>query len=100
MECRHLDGDPGNNWDWNLKWGTKSENAFDCVKHGTHVDNKGERHGMARLTELEVRGIMALWRTRQFLQREIAAYFKTTTSSVGDVIREKSWKYLWDRVTV
>lgn len=33
---RHLDGDPANNRLANLTYGTKSENAYDSVAHGTH----------------------------------------------------------------
>lgn len=36
MDIRHLDGDPTNNRLANLKYGTKSENSFDAVRHGTH----------------------------------------------------------------
>ncbi len=36
METRHLDGDPANNVLPNLAYGTKSENALDSVRHGTH----------------------------------------------------------------
>lgn len=39
MECRHLDGNPSNNW-WpeNLAWGTSHENNLDQVRHGTHYN--------------------------------------------------------------
>lgn len=37
QEVRHLDGDPSNNRVDNLKWGTRSENIRDSVRHGTHV---------------------------------------------------------------
>jgi len=36
MECRHLDGDKLNNKPSNLAWGTRSENTYDKVRHGTH----------------------------------------------------------------
>jgi hypothetical protein len=32
---RHLDGDMLNNWAANLRYGTRSENVFDAVAHGT-----------------------------------------------------------------
>jgi len=35
MECRHLDGNPENNRLDNLKWGTRSENVKDSIKHNT-----------------------------------------------------------------
>lgn len=34
LECRHLDGNPMNNWHQNLKWGTTQENADDRIGHG------------------------------------------------------------------
>lgn len=36
QEVRHLDGDPGNPHLSNLRYGTKSENMLDQVRHGTH----------------------------------------------------------------
>jgi len=38
-EVRHLDGDRTNNNAENLKWGTKSENRLDSVRHGTHYSH-------------------------------------------------------------
>jgi hypothetical protein len=39
-EVRHMDGDPANNRASNLRWGTSSENKFDAVRHGTHVETR------------------------------------------------------------
>lgn len=36
QEVRHLNGDPSDNRPENLCWGTKSENGFDRVRHGTY----------------------------------------------------------------
>jgi hypothetical protein len=36
METRHLNGDSKDNRLKNLKYGTKSENAYDTVRHGRH----------------------------------------------------------------
>ena len=41
QETRHLDGDPKNNALVNLKWGTRSENTKDSIRHGTF---KGHRN--------------------------------------------------------
>lgn len=47
-EARHLNGNPADNrWPENLVWGTKSENTYDRVRHGTHKDSRKTccRHG-------------------------------------------------------
>jgi hypothetical protein len=36
-QIRHLDGNPTNNRLSNLRYGTRSENQFDAVRHGTHT---------------------------------------------------------------
>jgi hypothetical protein len=36
LEIRHLDGNPANNALSNLRYGTRSENGMDRVRHGTH----------------------------------------------------------------
>jgi len=36
LETRHMDGNPANNAAANLRYGTKSENAQDRVRHGHH----------------------------------------------------------------
>lgn len=36
MEALHGDGDPSNNRIQNLRWGTRSENIQDAIRHGTH----------------------------------------------------------------
>jgi len=50
--CRHLDGNPLNNNLNNLKWGTRSENAQDSIKHNTFA--RGEKHCKAKLTEKDI----------------------------------------------
>ena len=35
FECRHIDGNPDNNFLENLEWGSKSINQRDRIKHGT-----------------------------------------------------------------
>lgn len=39
-ECCHNDGNPKNNLVSNLRWGTRSANIQDAVRHGTHHQAK------------------------------------------------------------
>jgi NUMOD4 motif. len=39
-EALHGDGNPANNLLSNLRWGTRSENLLDAVRHGTHFHAK------------------------------------------------------------
>lgn len=57
MECRHLDGNKTNNRLENLAWGTHQQNINDKTRHGTIL--KGEQVGNSKLTETEVRDILA-----------------------------------------
>lgn len=52
IEGRHYDGNRHNNRLKNLLWGTRAENHADRLRHGR--DNKGEKHGNARLTDKKV----------------------------------------------
>lgn len=53
QECRHLDGNCQNNRLDNLKWGTRSENARDRVRHGwrSQPQMKPVRCGDGRIFE-------------------------------------------------
>lgn len=43
QEVRHLNGNPSDNRIENLTYGSKSENAYDSIEHGTHF-NAGKTH--------------------------------------------------------
>jgi hypothetical protein len=49
QQCCHINGKRDDNRLANLKWGSASENQQHKVLHGT--DSRGERSGMAKLTE-------------------------------------------------
>lgn len=50
--CHFPDRDPSNNRLSNLRWGTRSENRFDAVKHGTHFSTQKTRCPRGHLLEL------------------------------------------------
>jgi len=57
QQCRHLNGVRTDNWLANLAYGTRAENQADRTRHGK--DPVGERHPMAKLTEVQVLEIRA-----------------------------------------
>ena len=73
-----------------LEWKTGSENQADRRRHGT--DNRGSRHGMARLDEDDVRTIRAL--RGKMLQREIAAQYGVATTTITLIMTGKNWGWL------
>ena len=91
MECRHLDGDPGNNTISNIQWDSHSENMKDKVRHGTVP--VGERAGSSTLTNEQVRWIMRLRGT--LTRPEIAKRFGTTTSNVCSIHVGRTWSHLF-----
>jgi len=96
QECRHLNGNPADNRLENLKWGTCSENIADAIKHGTHccLNNTGEKHGRAKLTERKVRQIRMLYTTGDFTQRELGRMFGVAGASINSIVHRKNWKHL------
>ena len=94
LEACHRDGDPTNNRLKNLYWGTHSENVKDAVRHGTHVDNRGQRHGMSKLSEKDVRQVRQLLRQGHLTQKEIAERFGVGRANISSIHRGKSWSHI------
>jgi hypothetical protein len=97
MECRHLDGNKNNNNLTNLRWGTRSENQQDALRHGTHNYNHsvGSECSSAKLNEEQVRMIIYIWNTKLFLQKEIAKMYGISTATVCEIVNKTSWRHLW-----
>lgn len=91
MVCRHLDGNQTNNSVSNLAWGTPLENSQDMILHGT--SNKGDRHGMVKLTDADVLAIRARAASGES-QTSIARDFPVTQSNVSLIVRRKKWTHI------
>jgi hypothetical protein len=84
MVC-HNDGDPANNRLSNLRYGTQSSNMSDRVIHGTH--NRGEKHGMAVLSDDDVLKIREELKTG-VVQRRIAEKYGVSYSLITLIKKE------------
>lgn len=89
-ECRHMDGDSRNNEPSNLEWGLPSQNQFDRFTHGTACE--GEKNYRAKLTEREVRRIVAL--KGKLGPKDIADRVGVEVHFVKSVIYGCSWNWL------
>jgi hypothetical protein len=71
-----------------LSWKTRSENAFDSIRHGTHYAKKGQPR--YKLNEEQVSEIRALG---PFLTYpEIAAIYGVSHRNIGKIIRGVTWR--------
>lgn len=87
MEALHGDGNPANNHLSNLRWGTRSENSLDAIRHGTcHTAKLDVQEVRAiRLALAEGEGVVAI-AARYGLERHAISRIKSgeTWGSVPD----------------
>ena len=100
-QCRHLDSNPLNNNLSNLEWGTRSENQKDRLSVGK--DNRGSKHGMSKLTEMQVKEIKRLATSANKGVRKIdnggnyktiSEKFNISKAAVGSIVSGRSWGWL------
>ena len=70
--------------------GTQKQNIIDCRDKGRLVDNRGQKHGMAKLTEDQVREIRK-W-TGSYASG--GRYFGLSEATVRNIIQRKSWRHI------
>jgi len=73
--------------------GGPPENSHDRDSRGRGVvpDNRGERHGMAKLTAPVVRAIRLRWHTGGVSQPQIAQDFGVSLSTISDILIGDRW---------
>lgn len=73
-----------------LSWKTQSENEKDKLIHGTH--NRGERHPLSKLTEIEVREILSVG--EEYSHSYISRRYGVSVGTISDIRRRRNWKWL------
>ena len=90
LQCRHLDGNPGNNKMDNLVWGTAKENSQDRIRHGTQA--RGEDNGNAKLQDADISEIHQLY-TSGLTFDEIGGRYGVSGEAVRFVITGQTFKH-------
>lgn len=72
--------------------GTAKDNVADMYSKGRQFRPDGEAHGMNKITEDQAREIIKLYRSGNYLQKEIAAMFGITQAHVSRFHRFSGWK--------
>jgi len=95
LEACHFDGDASNNSVENLRWDTHSGNELDKIRHGTH--NRGERHGMSKLSNAEVVAIkiMLSRHTKPHcgIQKFLCEWFGVKNQAISKIARGTRHNY-------
>lgn len=89
--CHFPDPCKQNNSLRNLRWGTRASNEADKVVHGT--SNRGERHGMAKLTPQDVTEIRRLHADGARFAT-LARQFKVHCVTIRHIIIRKTWRHI------
>lgn len=104
----HRDHNKQNNRLENLQIGTPKENRAASVEVGhysNHEKARGEQHGKSKLTDEQVREILALKGTATY--QEIADMYGVALSTVSNILSRKIWKHVeiparkdyWNEIT-
>lgn len=73
-----------------IRWATRSENQMDRTGHGT--SNRGEQSGLAKLTRLQVKEILAL--VGKMPQAEIGRRYGVSQTTISLIHRRRNWAWL------
>lgn len=91
MECCHGPNGRRDNTPENLSWGThRKNNGEDEVRDGT--DNRGEKHGLHKLTSEQVLEIRRL--KGHMMHRDIAKRFGVDRATITGICSGKHWRHL------
>ncbi len=93
-EVNHIDGNKQNPHVDNLEYVTRSENIKHAYKLGLRRGMKGEKSPVSKLKEKDVKKIRKLYKTGNYLQKEIAKMFNVTTMNISKIVCRESWNHI------
>jgi len=69
--------------------GTYKDNSEDMCRKGRQ--NKNEKNGSAKLTEIDVKLIRIYYQLGKYTQYELSKMFKIRQTSISNIINNKTW---------
>ena len=78
----------------NLEWVTHRENIDHMMKHGRQTFNNGEKNGMAKLTEEQVKEARSLYKPYVVMAKDLAKKYGVSTAQMKEVLQRKVWKHV------
>ena len=88
----HINGRKPDNRAENLEWVTRSENQKHA--YATGLQGKGQDHGMARLSDEDVREIRRRYAARECSQQALANEYMVSQALVSQITRGKIWTHV------
>jgi hypothetical protein len=74
--------------------GTYSFNSKDSVHKGRWVNNKGQRHGMSKLSDEQVLDMRRKWKTGKYSKYRLAKMNGVSWERASSIVQGESWKHL------
>lgn len=95
MECRHLNGIRTDNRLCNLRWGTRSENSQDTIKHGNHYqpNNYGKQNCICKLNKKDIPNIREMIKNG-YTCESIGKIYGVHRRTIQDIKLNKTWKHI------
>ncbi len=88
-EVNHLDLNKRNNKVGNLEWITTLGNAKHSIKNGP---KRKKPKGRPKISTIQVKEIRRLWKTGEYVQREIAQLFGLKSNTISYIVNRLRWK--------
>lgn len=97
-EVNHKEGNKKDNRVWMLEWNTTSENQIHAIVNKLYETAKGEQSGQAKLKEVQVREMHALWQTGNVTQTYLSKKFEVASSAVSRILNGVRWKHVYEEL--
>ncbi len=92
LSINHKDGNPSNNHIDNLEWCTSSYNQQHAYDTGLREPTRGEKSGLAKLTEDDVLFIRTFGSL--FSEQQLRDIFNMSVAGIRHIVRRTRWKHI------